>query len=329
VAEDHIQELLGRESKPFALEFNEHVDSEFSPTINVQLFNPIEFCALMSLFGLSVHEVIQVFMNAKLSPQVGGKSDSKFFLMQDKKFLIKTVSSIEMNLLTSGFLHDYVMYMFEQPGTYLVKFLAVFTVSVDLPLIKYHYNCIAMENVSCGFDQCETYDLKGVSKDKWIEPPVVKLDTNYRTRSVENQVVLPALEKEEFLEQFGRDSSFLVDHRIMDYSLLVIVCRQNLEIRMGIIDYCRSYTLDKALESMVKQTPLYPEYTLPPTVISPSDYLQRFINAMNSYFHASPRYGNTHPPGRPDCGSGDILPTLAVAGESCGSTESKTVITPE
>jgi 1-phosphatidylinositol-3-phosphate 5-kinase len=137
------------------------------------------------------------------------------------------------------------------------------------------------------------------------------------------------LEKKEFLEQLGRDSSFLADHRIMDYSLLVIVCRQSLEIRVGIIDYCRSYTIDKALESMVKQTPLYSEYNLQPTVISPSDYLQRFIDGMNAYFHASPVHEDTHRPGRPTCESWDILPTLAVTTGPNGSTDSIIVGTPE
>jgi 1-phosphatidylinositol-3-phosphate 5-kinase len=78
----------------------------------------------------------------------------------------------------------------------------------------------------------------------------------------------------------------------MDYSLVAIVSRKNSQVRLGIVDYCRSYTIDKALESMVKKTPLYADHNVAPTIISPHEYEERFVKAMEDYFYVSPSYGD-------------------------------------
>lgn len=66
----------------------------------------------------------------------------------------------------------------------------------------------------------------------------------------------------------------------MDYSLLVgLDSKENLLV-LGIIDYIRTYTFDKKLESLVKQSGLLGGQGKLPTVISPKLYKHRFAEAM-------------------------------------------------
>lgn len=89
-------------------------------------------------------------------------------------------------------------------------------------------------------------------------------------------------------EAIQRDSSFLEKNEVMDYSLLVgLDTKENLLV-LGIIDYIRTYTLDKKIESIVKQTGFLGGQGALPTVISPKKYRQRFAEAMEKYFLAVP-----------------------------------------
>lgn len=79
-------------------------------------------------------------------------------------------------------------------------------------------------------------------------------------------------------EVIQRDASFLEKNHVMDYSLLVGVDDNFLIV--GIIDYIRKFTIDKRIESYLKQVV---DQRLP-TVVNPSVYKNRFLEAMNRYF---------------------------------------------
>lgn len=80
-----------------------------------------------------------------------------------------------------------------------------------------------------------------------------------------------------------RDASFLESNHVMDYSLLVGVDGNFLII--GIIDYIRKFTLDKKIESYLKQVV---DSQRLPTVVNPSVYKNRFMDAMSRYFLTIP-----------------------------------------
>lgn len=67
----------------------------------------------------------------------------------------------------------------------------------------------------------------------------------------------------------------------MDYSLLAGVCQENDEVIVGIVDYMRTYTLDKRVESLVKTALPIPHL---PTVINPENYCKRFCEAIDGEF---------------------------------------------
>lgn len=100
------------------------------------------------------------------------------------------------------------------------------------------------------------------------------------------------------------DSKFLAKLNIMDYSLLVAVDSENNDLIVGIvggfefgfevqnsklhnsvlIDYIRTYTWDKRLESWVKESTFLgggPQRE--PTIVTPKQYKARFRAAMERY----------------------------------------------
>lgn len=89
-------------------------------------------------------------------------------------------------------------------------------------------------------------------------------------------------------EAIYRDASFLRTNDVMDYSLLVGLDSDENTLVLGIIDYIRTFTLDKKLESLVKQSGLLGGQGKLPTVISPKSYKQRFSEAMERYFLVIP-----------------------------------------
>jgi 1-phosphatidylinositol-3-phosphate 5-kinase len=88
----------------------------------------------------------------------------------------------------------------------------------------------------------------------------------------------------------------------MDYSLVVGFDSQNNELVVGIVgkasvspdicppklrslDYIRTYTWDKKLESWVKESAFLGGAARgEPTIVTPKQYRQRFISAMERYF---------------------------------------------
>lgn len=99
------------------------------------------------------------------------------------------------------------------------------------------------------------------------------------------------------------DSKFLADINVMDYSLVVGVDNAVHELVIGIVgmydgytlfrsltihcysDYIRTYTWDKKLESWVKEsTFLGGGGKGEPTIVTPKQYRQRFLSAMDRYF---------------------------------------------
>jgi len=80
----------------------------------------------------------------------------------------------------------------------------------------------------------------------------------------------------------ANDSLYLTKHSIIDYSMFVIINPVTKTVRVGIIDYIQQYTLEKELESFLKQKISNED----PTIIPPESYKQRFRTAMDKYFIA-------------------------------------------
>ena len=80
------------------------------------------------------------------------------------------------------------------------------------------------------------------------------------------------------------DTLFLSKLNVMDYSLLVGIDEEKHELVVGIVDFIRTFTWDKKLESWVKETGFLGGGGKEPTIVSPRQYKARFREAMERYF---------------------------------------------
>lgn len=71
----------------------------------------------------------------------------------------------------------------------------------------------------------------------------------------------------------------------MDYSLVVGVCEDTPELRVGIIDFIRTFTFGKKAESFLKEAVGGQEA---PTIIDPKQYRARFLSFLESVLLLAP-----------------------------------------
>lgn len=233
----------------------------------------------------------------------GGKSKSVFWHTSDKFFILKDLNQRE-SLSFSNFAPYYIEYMSNalnnrQP-TNLAKIFGVY---------KIQYKSSSGENMKCdvlvlenllhneqsldlNFKPPKVYDLKGSMRNRFVTPDETQshsvfLDENFKSQTQENPFYVRLQTGWTLMKAIDSDTLFLAKHGIVDYSLLII-CYENENqsiVRTGIIDYIRTYTWDKKLETLVKSMRSQAQ---PPTVISPEQYRLRFLRQMNQYFPVVP-----------------------------------------
>ena len=78
---------------------------------------------------------------------------------------------------------------------------------------------------------------------------MVLLDENLLRVSCESPLYVNQQDKDILNEAIKRDAGFLASHQMMDYSLLAGICDNDNKLVVGIIDYIRTFTWDKKLET--------------------------------------------------------------------------------
>lgn len=84
-----------------------------------------------------------------------------------------------------------------------------------------------------------------------------------------------------------QDTLFLSIINVLDYSILVGIDEENMELVVGIIDFMRQYDILKQMERVGKSLPMVVGSEAP-TIIQPPLYKARFTNAMERYFMTVP-----------------------------------------
>lgn len=75
----------------------------------------------------------------------------------------------------------------------------------------------------------------------------------------------------------------------MDYSLILALDTTRNEMVMGIIDYLRTYTWDKRVESFVKETAILGAGGKgEPTIVTPRQYRMRFLTFLDRQLLMAP-----------------------------------------
>eukprot|EP01088_Endostelium_zonatum_P008518 TRINITY_DN2153_c0_g1_i1.p1 TRINITY_DN2153_c0_g1~~TRINITY_DN2153_c0_g1_i1.p1 ORF type:complete len:1989 (-),score=536.03 TRINITY_DN2153_c0_g1_i1:43-6009(-) len=139
----------------------------------------------------------------------------------------------------------------------------------------------AREDDAMGFSR----DIMSWDKKKEEKKLTVFMDENLIDNMYKDPIYTGERTKITLSMAVWNDSLLLSNLHVMDYSLLIGVDEKENQLVVGIIDYMRTYTWDKHLETWVKFVGIVggnPGKV--PTVISPNQYKTRFRDAMWSYF---------------------------------------------
>ena len=259
--------------------------SEFGCKASVKILSPVESCILCSCWGHELQQVTHSLEKTHAIKTRGGVSKAHFYESWDHRFLIKTMPVSEFEN-SADFAHKYYQHAFNNPESWITHVL--FICRVDSPYFS--GGVIIMEKIDgCG----DIFDLKGTERRREADGETKK-DTQFQELSIEKKVVIPVDEKQKILEEIKKDTEFLAREKKMDYSLFAIVNWNTKRVIAGMIDIFAAYTMEKAVESWVKKTAIYEEHTVAPTVISPEEYRNRFISALDKYFFVSPQQQNLY-----------------------------------
>lgn len=224
----------------------------------------------------------------------GGKSGSKFSKTLDDRFVLKEMTSRDIGIF-ENFAPNYFDYINkchqQNHPTLLAKIVGVYGVTIKKKDFSQEKFMLVMENLFYECDIKNKFDLKGSERNRLVNPTnqsgeIVLLDENLVQMSWSKPLYVLSHSKSVLKDAINRDSSFLTKNRVMDYSLLVGLNNKNSTLVLGIIDYIRTYTIDKRVETIFKT--LGSGMGKQPTIIPPECYMKRFIEAMDRYFYTVP-----------------------------------------
>jgi len=248
-----------------------------------------QFEALRRLYCDSEMDFIQSLSRCKKWITKGGKSGAPFSKTLDDRFVLKSVSKIELQSFLE-FAPAYFEYMsksfFHQLPTVLVKIFGVYKVGFTNGTKSIKQDVVVMENLFYNKNVTRIFDLKGSTRSRYVHSTNkddVFMDENMLEYIFTNPLYVNEQSKIILKMSIWNDTLFLYKRNVMDYSFLLGVDETNHELVVGIIDFFREYTWDKHLETWVKSAAIIGQKGIP-TVISPKQYKNRFRAAMERYF---------------------------------------------
>ncbi|KAF2815224.1 uncharacterized protein BDZ99DRAFT_567104 [Mytilinidion resinicola] len=222
----------------------------------------------------------------------GGKSKSLFLKTLDDRFVLKSLSPIEVNSFFR-FAPNYFAFthknLFEGLPTVIAKMFGLFQVQIKTPTGRdFDWYMLVMENLFYDREPNRRFDLKGSMRNRKIqstgERDEVLLDENLVDIIYSETPIFVREHTKKLLKAcVWNDTLFLSQQNVMDYSLMAGFDDTHREIIVGIIDCIRTYTWDKKLESWIKD-----RGKNKPTITSPKDYRNRFRIAMAKYILQAP-----------------------------------------
>ena len=283
-----------------------HASLPMGRAFQVEAYFPLQFEAVRTLSfpGLAPQVAfIESLCRSMPWSSQGGKSGVAFAKTWDERLVVKSLGRAEKQSLLE-FAPEYFKLLAEgtvdeEKTSVLARLYGMYTVTVRTPEHSYTTDVVVMENLMYGRAVSSLYDLKGTLRSRTKDSsgsrpdhgsPEVLWDENLLERVARAPLYVRRASWGHLQEALWRDTAFLQELDVMDYSLLVGVDEEKNEIVVGIIDYLRQYTWDKQLETWAK-TAATVGATLgaapsgqAPTVVSPRQYMRRFRGAMADYF---------------------------------------------
>ncbi|KAI5124133.1 hypothetical protein M0805_000944 [Coniferiporia weirii] len=271
-------------------------------TITCTILYPEQFDALRRTYDCEKSMIESLARCVKWNAS-GGKSGSAFLKTRDDRFIAKELSRPELETMAT-FGPAYFDYMSsavtaDRP-TLLAKvfgcYKLVFRKTAKEKSSRSKstsMNLLVMENLFYDKRFSKIFDLKGSTRNRHVQSTgrenEVLLDENLVQTAHLSPFYVREHAKRILRGALFNDTKFLADINVMDYSLVVGVDGNKNELVVGIVDYIRTYTWDKKLESWVKESAfLTGAGKGEPTIVTPKQYRQRFLSAMERYFPLVP-----------------------------------------
>ncbi|KAI8086362.1 uncharacterized protein BX664DRAFT_264746 [Halteromyces radiatus] len=182
---------------------------------------------------------------------------------------------------------DYIKETIDTPSI-LAKIFGFYTVqmrTMDDKKQVLNIDVIVMEQLFYGQSISKIFDFKGipdrqVDEERRSQPDVTLWDGDWR-EGYRMGYVTHEQSREWVQTAIERDTQFLSNGNIMDYSLLVGVDKIKKELTVGIVDFIGAYTWYKKIESKSKST-IHRNREV--TVLPPDQYRLRFCREVFDYF---------------------------------------------
>lgn len=266
------------------------------PYFVVEEYCPVVFTRLRLLEGITKEDFLRSLDPEKnkntinsISSDLGG-SGSMFIFSEDAQFVIKIVQKKERKMLIKDLLPDYLEHIERNCMSFFNRILGVFTIKIPgiSPL-----NLILTQGLLKG-NLIKFYDLKGSSQNRSaenIDPSVFK--GPYKDLDFLNEQEKLLLSDETVAEityHMMRDFKFLLQHEIMDYSIIIGIFQFHSEkcfrdingerwYRIGIIDYLGKYSLKRKAEYYIKKL-RYGKKIRMCSVMKPLSYYKRMVKFL-------------------------------------------------
>lgn len=191
----------------------------------VKEYCPLVFQNLRERFHIDDVDYMNSLTKHQPCEHVSGRSgNAKFYQSYDQLFLLKILSSDEVETM-HHLLKEYHPYIVERHGkTLLPQYLGMYRITVDgaeTYICVMRNICSSPLNVHCKYDlKGSTVDREATEKEKGLEVPVYK-DNDFTRDGV--RIFADEDWRKKFLEMLTADTTFLAHKNIMDYSLCVAI----------------------------------------------------------------------------------------------------------
>ena len=196
---------------------------------------PSVFNMLRDCYGIDPHQYRASFRirnaadiesSGMLEKFTEGKSGSFFYFTRDFKYIIKTVTGEEEKFLQK-IAYRYYDHMKNNPNSLIVRFLGLH--KVCLAKEQRFITVVVMESIFYNTEQMkmnERYDLKGSRIGRRSVKKTSKITREYKGTLKDldlgdKKIYVGADSKAQLLRQLRRDVEFLIQCKIMDYSMLL------------------------------------------------------------------------------------------------------------
>jgi hypothetical protein len=186
-------------------------------------FAPQAFLRLRLHWGVKEAEYKKSLALLKGGGLGEGKSKMLFFKTADKRYIIKTVKSLELDYFLK-ILENYYYHMLANRDTLLCKFCGLYRFTVERSgkehIIVVMQNALA-NNKSSGLRIRRVYDLKGSTKNRMVDEAKFLAGRTGKDRNWQRTMAVGAPMKRAVMRQLHIDVAFLRANNIMDYSLIL------------------------------------------------------------------------------------------------------------